>query len=166
MQVGHLLQNSIGALSFGTKLPNGKFAYATGPTWTLYRCELPCCLVQHPALVHIKAPKADTCLELRHVLIHLLWLSGCQSAAQPEGDQIGCHDTAMRLAADQRIHPLIGLPCSGDDHEICEDNIPVLIRRSTFCDAFVAEARTFRIYTSWLLSMYLSQVRARDCPTG
>ena len=50
------------------------------------------------------------------------------------------------------------MACSGDDHELCEDSIPVLIRRRTFCDAFVAEARTFRTYTSWLLSMYLSQV--------
>ena len=50
VQVGHLLQNSIGALSFGTQLPNGKHAYATGPTWMLYRCELPWCLSQLAAL--------------------------------------------------------------------------------------------------------------------
>ena len=36
MQMGAMLGNGIGALTFGTKLPSGKLAYATGPTWMLY----------------------------------------------------------------------------------------------------------------------------------
>ena len=40
----------------------------------------------------------------------------------------------------------------------CFEDIPVLVRRDTFCDVFVAEARIFHTYSSWLLSMLLVQV--------
>lgn len=46
---------------------------------------------------------------------------------------------------------------SGDESR-CNDDIPVLLRRSVFCKAFLAEARIFRVYHSWVLSMLLSQV--------
>lgn len=42
----------------------------------------------------------------------------------------------------------------------CTDNVPVLIRRATFCSAFAADARDFRSYNSWvrrLSCMPLSQ---------
>ena len=32
----------------------------------------------------------------------------------------------------------------------CTDNVPVLIRRTTFCSAFAADARDFRSYNSWV----------------
>lgn len=32
----------------------------------------------------------------------------------------------------------------------CTDNVPVLIRRATFCSAFAADARDFRSYNSWV----------------
>lgn len=32
----------------------------------------------------------------------------------------------------------------------CTDNVPVLIRRSTFCSGFAADARDFRSYNSWV----------------
>jgi hypothetical protein len=34
--------------------------------------------------------------------------------------------------------------------ENCTDNVPVLIRRATFCSAFAADARDFRSYNSWV----------------
>ena len=40
----------------------------------------------------------------------------------------------------------------------CLEDMPVVIRRDTFCRAFVAEARMFPRYTSWLLSLLLGQV--------
>jgi hypothetical protein len=40
----------------------------------------------------------------------------------------------------------------------CTDNVPVLMRRSTFCTSFAADARDFRQYNSWVLSLMLSQV--------
>lgn len=82
MQANTLADNGIGALSFGIKLPDGRLAYPTAPTWIAY----------------------------------------------------------------------------GGDDSHCYDNIPVLIRRSTFCDVFVAEARLFLRYSSWLLALLLSQV--------
>lgn len=39
--------------------------------------------------------------------------------------------------------------------------VPMLLRRGTFCDAYVAQARVFRTYSSWVLAMLLSKVRAR-----
>ena len=36
----------------------------------------------------------------------------------------------------------------------CTDNVPVLIRRTTFCSAFAADARDFRSYNSWVCSSY------------
>ncbi len=38
--------------------------------------------------------------------------------------------------------------------------VPLLLRRGTFCDAYVAQARVFRTYSSWVLAMLLSKVRA------
>ena len=32
----------------------------------------------------------------------------------------------------------------------CTDNVPVLIKRATFCSAFAADARDFRQYNSWV----------------
>ncbi|CAL5218412.1 g88 [Coccomyxa viridis] len=39
----------------------------------------------------------------------------------------------------------------------CTDNVPVLIKRATFCSAFAADARDFRQYNSWVLSLMLEQ---------
>ena len=33
----------------------------------------------------------------------------------------------------------------------CTDNVPVLIKRATFCSAFAADARDFRQYNSWVI---------------
>jgi len=46
---------------------------------------------------------------------------------------------------------------SGDDSH-CMESVPLLLRLGTFCDAFVAQARVFRTYHSWVLSMMLRQV--------
>ena len=52
LQIGALLRNGIGALTFGTKLPDGKLAYATGPTWMLYSGdELEACEDSVPVLI-------------------------------------------------------------------------------------------------------------------
>lgn len=32
----------------------------------------------------------------------------------------------------------------------CTDNVPILIKRATFCSAFAADARDFRQYNSWV----------------
>ena len=82
MQAAVLSSNGVGALSFGVKLPDGRLAFPTAPTWMAY----------------------------------------------------------------------------GGVETKCWENIPVLIRRDTFCDVFVAEARVFLQYSSWLLSMLLGQV--------
>jgi hypothetical protein len=37
--------------------------------------------------------------------------------------------------------------------ENCTDNMPVLIRRATFCSAFAADARDFRSYNSWVRTL-------------
>jgi hypothetical protein len=47
----------------------------------------------------------------------------------------------------------------GDDAH-CAESVPLLLARATFCDAFVAHARVFRTYQSWVLTMMLRQVRA------
>jgi len=36
----------------------------------------------------------------------------------------------------------------------CTDNVPVLIKRATFCSAFAADARDFRSYNSWVRRFY------------
>ena len=36
----------------------------------------------------------------------------------------------------------------------CTDNVPVLIKRATFCSAFAADARDFRAYNSWVRRLY------------
>ena len=36
----------------------------------------------------------------------------------------------------------------------CTDNVPVLIKRATFCSAFAADARDFRSYNSWVGRFY------------
>lgn len=35
----------------------------------------------------------------------------------------------------------------------------MLLQRGTFCEAYVAQARVFRTYSSWVLTMLLSKVR-------
>lgn len=40
----------------------------------------------------------------------------------------------------------------------CNDDIPILIRREVFCRSYYAEARVFRMYHSWTLTMLLGQV--------
>ena len=52
---------------------------------------------------------------------------------------------------------------SGDEAR-CNDDVPVLIRKQVFCDSYLAEARVFRTYHSWVLSMLLGQVRGRGRP--
>lgn len=47
----------------------------------------------------------------------------------------------------------------------CTEDVPVLLRRTTFCGAFAADARDFRVYSSWVLSLMLSQVGAAPTPT-
>ena len=42
----------------------------------------------------------------------------------------------------------------------CLLQVPVLLRRGTFCNAYVAQARVFRTYSSWVLGMLLSKVRS------
>ena len=81
-QAGQLLQNGIGALTFGVELQNNLTAYPRAPTWMLY------------------AGRDDFCLE----------------------------------------------------------NVPVVISRDNFCRAFVADARIFPVYSSWLLSLLLTRV--------
>lgn len=34
--------------------------------------------------------------------------------------------------------------------DYCTDTVPVLLRRSTFCRAFAADAKDFRAYNSWV----------------
>ena len=34
--------------------------------------------------------------------------------------------------------------------DMCTENVPVLLRRATFCSAFAADARDFRAYNSWV----------------
>ena len=46
---------------------------------------------------------------------------------------------------------------AGDDSR-CNQNVPVLIRKDVFCETYLAEARVFRTYYSWILSMLLGQV--------
>jgi hypothetical protein len=36
----------------------------------------------------------------------------------------------------------------------CTDNVPVLLRRATFCSAFAADARDFRSYNSWVRHLH------------
>ena len=36
--------------------------------------------------------------------------------------------------------------------DYCTDTVPVLLRRSTFCRAFAADAKDFRAYNSWVRS--------------
>ena len=38
----------------------------------------------------------------------------------------------------------------------CTDNVPILIRRATFCSAFAADARDFRQYNSWVRPTHTS----------
>ena len=40
----------------------------------------------------------------------------------------------------------------------CMESVPLLLRKSTFCDSFFAHARVFRTYQSWVLIMMLHQV--------
>lgn len=54
---------------------------------------------------------------------------------------------------------------SGDD-SLCNDDVPILIRSHVFCETFKAEARVFRTYHSWILSLLLHQVRQNDVNPG
>ena len=38
--------------------------------------------------------------------------------------------------------------------DYCTDTVPVLLRRSTFCRAFAADAKDFRAYNSWVSIPY------------
>ena len=38
----------------------------------------------------------------------------------------------------------------------CTDNVPILIKRATFCSAFAADARDFRQYNSWVRHSHTS----------
>lgn len=40
----------------------------------------------------------------------------------------------------------------------CNDDVPILVRRDVICGCYFAEARVFRAYHSWVLSMLLTQV--------
>ena len=42
--------------------------------------------------------------------------------------------------------------------DFCTEDVPVLIRRRNFCSSFAADARDFRTYNSWVLSLMLAQV--------
>ena len=37
--------------------------------------------------------------------------------------------------------------------DYCTDTVPVLLRRSTFCRAFAADAKDFRSYNSWVRAL-------------
>ncbi len=45
--------------------------------------------------------------------------------------------------------------------DFCTEDVPVLIRRRNFCSSFAADARDFRTYNSWVLSLMLAQVLLR-----
>ena len=40
----------------------------------------------------------------------------------------------------------------------CNEDIPIVVRKQIFCQSYFAEARIFRQYHSWTLSMLLAQV--------
>lgn len=42
--------------------------------------------------------------------------------------------------------------------DFCTEDVPVLMRRRNFCSSFAADARDFRTYNSWVLSLMLNQV--------
>lgn len=44
----------------------------------------------------------------------------------------------------------------------CTDNVPILIKRATFCSAFAADARDFRQYNSWVRHNNSSHSFMRD----
>lgn len=46
----------------------------------------------------------------------------------------------------------------------CTDNVPVLLRRATFCATFNADARNFQQYSSFALSLMLAQSGLRLIP--
>ena len=98
-------------------------------------------------------------------------LGGCLPACKlREGAQRACPTTkyppdrliphgCCALAPGQVSYPTgpTWLLYDGDDAH-CAESIPLLLARSTFCDAFVAHARVFRTYQSWVLTMMLRQV--------
>ncbi|CAL8462880.1 g2414 [Coccomyxa elongata] len=49
----------------------------------------------------------------------------------------------------------------GGDDSHCAESVPILLRRGTFCDVFLAEARVFRTYHSWVLSLMLRRAGLR-----
>ncbi|KAK9907269.1 hypothetical protein WJX75_000339 [Coccomyxa subellipsoidea] len=49
----------------------------------------------------------------------------------------------------------------GGDDSHCMESVPVLLRKGTFCSSFVAQARVFRTYHSWVLSMMLRRAGLR-----
>jgi hypothetical protein len=46
----------------------------------------------------------------------------------------------------------------GADDSHCLESVPLLLRKGTFCDNFMAQARVFRTYHSWVLAIMLRQV--------
>ncbi|KAK9821580.1 hypothetical protein WJX81_008053 [Elliptochloris bilobata] len=49
---------------------------------------------------------------------------------------------------------------SGNEQQ-CTELVPMLLQRGTFCEAYVAQARVFRTYSSWVLAMLLSKAGLR-----
>ena len=47
----------------------------------------------------------------------------------------------------------------------CTDNVPILIKRATFCSAFAADARDFRQYNSWVRHRQRRRSSVRGPPT-
>jgi hypothetical protein len=44
------------------------------------------------------------------------------------------------------------------EEDRCNDDVPILVRKEVFCGSYFAEARVFRTYHSWVLSLLLGQV--------
>ena len=53
----------------------------------------------------------------------------------------------------------------GGDDSHCAESVPLVLTRGTFCEAYLAHARVFRTYQSWVLALMLRQVggRSRAC---
>ena len=131
-QIGAARGSGIGALTFGVQLPGGQVI----PSYPFLRI-------------------LQTCRRLP------LCSTSSSSAA------------SRAYAADSRDSKAGGGACSGaqvsfptgptwllydGDDAHCAESIPLLLARRTFCDAFVAHARVFRTYQSWVLTMMLRQV--------
>jgi len=69
---------------------------------------------------------------------------------------LGCGDPNPTLPAAQLYEGEVE-PWLMSDY--CTEDVPVLMRRRHFCSSFAADARDFRSYNSWVLSLMLAQVR-------